>query len=67
MDPPFMFDDIAVAISIDGNEKPLTAKVSNKNRLSFDIELFDVMTAQTSAGQVDVVVRGQGRERVESI
>jgi hypothetical protein len=67
MDPPFMFDDIAVAISIDGNEKPLTAKVYNKNRLSFDIELYDVMTAQTSAGQVDVVVRGQGRERVESI
>jgi hypothetical protein len=67
MDPPFMFDDIAVAISIDGNEKPLTAKVYNKNRLSFDIELYDVMTSLTSAGQVDVVVRGQGRERIESI
>jgi hypothetical protein len=67
MDPPFMFDDIAVAISIDGDEKPLTAKVYNKTRLSFDVELFDIMTAATSAGQVDVVVRGQGRERIESI
>jgi hypothetical protein len=67
MDPPFMLDEIAVAISIDGDDTPLTAKVSNKTRLSFDIELFDVLTAQPSSGQVDVVVRGQGRERIESI
>ena len=67
MDPPFMFDSIAVAISIDGDTKPLTAKVSNKNRLSFDIELFDIMDGSQSSGQVDVVVRGQGRERIESI
>ena len=67
MDPPFMFDSIAVAISIDGDEKPLTAKVTNKNRLSFDIELYDILTAEPSSGQVDVVVRGQGRERIESI
>jgi hypothetical protein len=67
MDPPFMFDDIAVAISIDGDVKPLTAKVSNKTRLSFDIELFDIMDGSTSSGQVDAVVRGQGRQRIESI
>lgn len=67
VDPPFMFDDIAVAISIDGNEKPLTAKVSNKTRLGFDIELYDILTGDTSSGQVDVIVRGQGRERLESI
>jgi hypothetical protein len=67
MDPPFMFDEIAVAISIDGDLKPLTAKVSNKTRLSFDIELFDIMTGDTSSGQVDAVVRGQGRQRIESI
>ncbi len=67
MDPPFMLDDIAVAISIDGDEKPLTARVSNKTRLSFDIALFDILTAQPSSGQVDVVVRGQGRERIQSI
>ena len=67
MDPPFMFDDIAVAISIDGDIKPLTARVTNKNRLSFDIELFDIMDASTSSGKVDVIVRGQGRQRIESI
>ena len=67
MDPPFMFDDIAVAISIDGDVKPLTARVTNKNRLSFDIELFDIMDGSTSSGKVDAIVRGQGRERIESI
>jgi hypothetical protein len=67
IDPPFMFDDIAVAISIDGDESPLTSRVSNKNRLSFDIELFDSLTNNPSAGKVDVIVRGQGRERVITI
>jgi hypothetical protein len=67
IDPPFMFDNIAVAISIDGDESPLTSRVSNTNRLSFDIELFDSLTNNPSAGKVDVIVRGQGRERVITI
>lgn len=67
MDPPFMFDDISVAISIDGDTKPLTARVTNKNRLSFDLELFDIMDGSTSSGKVDAIVRGQGRERIQSI
>ena len=67
MDPPFMFDSIAVAVSIDGDELPLTARVSNKNRLSFDVELYNALNDQPAPGKVDVIVRGQGRERIESI
>jgi hypothetical protein len=62
-DPPFIFDDVAVAISVDGSEVPLISRVTNKNRLSFDVELRNAMTDAPESGKIDVVARGQGKER----
>lgn len=66
-DPAFMFNDVALAINIDGNDQPVVSKVSNKSRTGFDLMLIDTVTAQPADGKVDVVARGQGRERLAII
>ena len=65
-DPPFMFDEVAVAVSIDGNPDAEYANVTNKTRLGFDVELFDEHNKHI-AGKIDILARGQGRERTVSI
>jgi hypothetical protein len=67
VDEPFMFDDISVAISIDGDEIPLIAKVTNKRRSSFDVELRNAYSNVLEDGQIDAIVRGQGREKLQQI
>jgi hypothetical protein len=62
-DPPYMFDNVAVAISIDGDDTPLVSRVTNKNRLGCDIELRHAITDTPESGKVDIVVRGQGKQR----
>jgi hypothetical protein len=66
-DPPFMFDEVAVAINIEGSNKYLVSKVTNKTRTGFDIELMEAETKALTAGKVDIIARGQGRERTKSI
>jgi len=66
-DPAFMFDTIAVAVSIDGNDSPVRAVTTNKNRLGFDLSLVNVLDQTPVSGKVDILVRGQGKERTYSI
>jgi hypothetical protein len=61
-DPPFMFDNVSVAISIDGDDTPLISRVTNKNRLGCDVELRHAVTDTPETGKIDLVVRGQGKE-----
>jgi hypothetical protein len=62
-DPAFMFNDIAVAVNIDGNDQPVVSRVTNKGRTGFDLDLFDTTIQKTADGKVDIMVRGQGRQR----
>jgi hypothetical protein len=66
-DIPFMFDDVSVAVSVDGSTKHLIPNVTNKSRTGVDIALLDAQSNALSAGQVDVIVRGQGKERTKTI
>lgn len=61
-DPPFMFDDVAVAVSIDGSEIPLVSRVYNKTRLGCEVELRNSITDAPESGKIDLVVRGQGKQ-----
>jgi hypothetical protein len=66
-DPPFMFDDVAVAVSVEGTDKHLIPNITNKTRTGFDVELLEASTRALSAGRVDIIARGQGRERTKPI
>jgi hypothetical protein len=66
-DPAYMFDEIAVAISIDGNNHPLMANVTNKTKTGFDVTLYNAVTNTVASGQIDVLARGQGLARPISI
>jgi hypothetical protein len=57
----------ALAVSIDGNDKPVVAKVTNKDRDSFDIQLIDTLTNNPVAGKIDWTAKGYGRKRSASI
>jgi hypothetical protein len=62
-DPAYMFDEIAVAISIDGNNHPLMDNVTNKSKTGFDVTLYNATTNAIASGQIDVLARGQGMAR----
>ncbi len=66
-DPPFMFDDVAVAVSVEGTDLHLIPNITNKTRTGCDIELLEASTRNLSAGRIDVIARGQGRERSKPI
>jgi hypothetical protein len=57
----------ALSISIDGNDKPVVAKVTNKDRDSFDIQLIDTLTNNAVTGKIDWQAKGYGRKRSTSI
>lgn len=57
----------SLAITIDGNNDPVVAKVTNKDRDSFDIQLINTLTNNPVAGKIDWVARGYGRQRTVSI
>lgn len=64
-DPAFMFDSVAIAVTIDGNDQPVVAYIDNKTRLGFKVELVNTQTFDSVAGRVDIMARGQGKERHE--
>ena len=66
-DPPFQFDTTAIAINIDGNDSPVKAMTSNKDRLGFDLTLVNILDQNPVSGKVDILVRGQGKQREKSI
>jgi hypothetical protein len=57
----------SIAISIDGNDQPVSAVVTNKDRDSFDVRLFNVVTNTPEAGRIDWQAKGYGRRAVKSI
>ncbi len=57
----------ALAVSIDGNDHAVVAKITNKDRDSFDIKLIDTATTNPVAGKIDWQARGYGRKRSTSI
>jgi hypothetical protein len=57
----------SVAISIDGNDQPVSAVVTNKDRDSFDVQLVNVVTNSPVAGRIDWQAKGYGRRAVTSI
>jgi hypothetical protein len=57
----------SVAISIDGNDQPVSAVVTNKDRDSFDVKLVNVVTNSPVAGRIDWQAKGYGRRAVTSI
>jgi len=66
-DPSFQFDTIAIAVNIDGNDSPVKAMTSNKNRSGFDLRLVNILDQSPVSGKVDILVRGQGKQRQTSI
>ena len=66
-DLPFMFDETAIAVNIDGNESPAKSIITNKNRMGFDVSLVHLLDQTPLAGKIDVLVRGQGKERNNAI
>jgi predicted phage tail protein len=66
-DPPFQFDTTAIAVNIDGNDSPVKAMTSNKDRLGFDLKLVNILDQSPVSGKVDILVRGQGKQRETSI
>jgi hypothetical protein len=57
----------AVAVTIDGNDKPVMAKVTQKDRDSFHVQLIDIITGIPAAGKIDWQAKGYGRRRLISI
>ena len=57
----------SLAITIDGNDHAVVAKVTNKDRDSFDIQLIDTATTNPVAGKIDWQAKGYGRKRAFSI
>lgn len=62
--PPFMFNDISIAFNVYGEDRPLLARTTNKDRKGFNVELFDIIDQSSQAGKIDAIVRGQGKQRV---
>jgi hypothetical protein len=66
-DPPFMFDETAISVTIDGGSVPAKVVKKNRDRMGFDLSLKNALTNESIIGQVDILVRGQGKERNYSI
>jgi hypothetical protein len=56
-----------LAVTIDGNISYVTAVVTKKTHLSFDLRLMEGATGNPAAGKVDVMAKGYGRLRATSI
>ncbi|MDP4836445.1 MAG: phage tail protein [Burkholderiales bacterium] len=57
----------SLAVTIDGNEHPVVAKVTNKTRTSFYVQLIDTKTSNPVIGKIDWAAKGYGRRRSTSI
>lgn len=57
----------SIAITIDGNDQPVVSAVTNKDRDSFDVQLFNVTNNVPVAGRIDWQAKGYGRRATTSI
>lgn len=65
-DPAFRVTP-SLAVTIDGNNDPVVAKVTNKDRDSFDVQLINTQTNTPVSGKIDYAAKGYGRKRAVSI
>jgi hypothetical protein len=56
-----------VAVTIDGNDQPVVAHITNKNEHSVNISLFNTVSNVAVSGVVDVHAQGYGRRGTSSI
>ena len=65
---PYGFKSLkALAVTIDGNDSPVVAKIQNKNSVGFDISLINTSTNTLVPGQIDYIARGYGRRALSPI
>jgi hypothetical protein len=57
----------AVAVTIDGSASPQRAVVTNRSDIGVHIALKNITTGAAEAGKVDLMAKGYGRLRAQSI